>query len=304
MKESFDFSYSFSANEEDILRFWEENRCFEKLVEKNKDGRKYRFIDGPITANNPMGIHHAWGRTLKDTFLRYKAMRGYTTHYRNGFDGQGLWVEVEVEKELGFKSKKDIEAYGLDNFTEKCIERVKKYSGIITEQSKRLGQWMDWDNSYYTYKDSNITGIWAFLKKCDDNGWIKQVYKPMPWCPRCGTSLSEHEMSGSYKEVEHTAVFIKLPLVEKEWKMLVWTTTPWTLTANVALAVNPELDYVAMKTDEGEILVMGKTYYKGKFEGKYETVAEFKGAGLVGLHYETCFPEIGLQNDVDHRIVP
>ena len=304
MKETFDFSYSFSANEEDILKFWDENNSFEKLREKNKDGKKYRFIDGPITANNPMGIHHAWGRTLKDTFLRYKAMRGYTTHYRNGFDGQGLWVEVEVEKELGFKSKKDIEAYGLDNFTEKCIERVKKYSGIITEQSKRLGQWMDWDNSYYTYKDSNITGIWAFLKKCDENGWIKQVYKPMPWCPRCGTSLSEHEMSGSYKEVEHTAVFIKLPLVEKEWKMLVWTTTPWTLTSNVALAVNPELDYVAMKTDDGEILVMGKTYYKGKFENKYEAVAEFKGEELVGLHYETCFPEIGLQEGVDHRIVP
>lgn len=304
MKDAFDFSYSFSSNEEDVLKFWDETKAFEKLKEKNRDGKKYRFIDGPITANNPMGIHHAWGRTLKDTFLRYKAMRGYTTHYRNGFDGQGLWVEVEVEKELGFKSKKDIEAYGLDRFTDKCIERVKKYSGIITEQSKRLGQWMDWDNSYYTYKDSNITGIWAFLKKCDESGWIKQVYRPMPWCPRCGTSLSEHEMSGSYKEVEHTAVFIKLPLVEREWKMLVWTTTPWTLTANVALAVNPELDYVAMRTDEGETLVMGKGYYKGKFEGKYEVAAEFKGADLVGLHYETCFPEIGLQKDVDHRIVP
>jgi len=203
MKDAFDFSYSFSSNEEDVLKFWDETKAFEKLKEKNRDGKKYRFIDGPITANNPMGIHHAWGRTLKDTFLRYKAMRGYTTHYRNGFDGQGLWVEVEVEKELGFKSKKDIEAYGLDRFTDKCIERVKKYSGIITEQSKRLGQWMDWDNSYYTYKDSNITGIWAFLKKCDESGWIKQVYRPMPWCPRCGTSLSEHEMSGSYKEVEH-----------------------------------------------------------------------------------------------------
>ncbi len=304
MKESFDFSYSFSSNEEEILKFWDENESFEKLREKNKDGKKYRFIDGPITANNPMGIHHAWGRTLKDVFLRYKAMQGYQTHYRNGFDGQGLWVEVEVEKELGFKSKKDIEEYGLDKFTDKCIERVKKYSGIITEQSKRLGQWMDWDNSYYTYKDSNITGIWAFLKKCDENGWIKQVYKPMPWCPRCGTSLSEHEMSGSYKEVEHTAVFVKLPLVEKDAKMLVWTTTPWTLTSNVALAVNPELNYVMMATEDGEKLIMGKTYYTGKFASKYEAIEEFKGSELVGLHYETCFPEIGLQQGIDHRIVP
>lgn len=304
MREPFDFSYSFSANEEEILKYWEENDSFKKLKEKNKNGKKYRFIDGPITANNPMGIHHAWGRTLKDVFLRYKAMQGYDSHYRNGFDGQGLWVEVEVEKELGFESKKDIEEYGIDKFTEKCIERVKKYSGIITEQSKRLGQWMDWDNSYYTYKDSNITGIWAFLKKCDENGWIKQVNKPMPWCPRCGTSLSEHEMSGSYKEIEHVAVFIKLPLVEKDAYMLVWTTTPWTLTSNVALAVNPDLTYVSMRTDEGQNLIMGKTYYKNKFEGKYEINEEFKGSALVGLHYETCFPEIGLQAGVDHRIVP
>lgn len=304
MKESFDFSYSFSKNEEEVLKFWEEERSFDRLKEKNANGPKYRFIDGPITANNPMGIHHAWGRTLKDVFLRYKAMQGYDTHYRNGFDGQGLWVEVEVEKELGFKGKRDIEEYGLDKFTDKCIERVKKFSGIITEQSKRLGQWMDWDNSYYTYKDSNITGIWAFLKKCDENGWIKQVYKPMPWCPRCGTSLSEHEMSGSYKEVEHVAVFIKLPLVEKDAKMLVWTTTPWTLSANAALAVNPELSYVMMRTDEGEDLIMGKTYYEGKFKDKYPVVEEFKGADLVGLHYETCFPEFAIQNDVDHRIVP
>lgn len=303
MKDNFDFSYSFSSNEEEILKLWDENDSFGKLKEKNKNGKKYRFIDGPITANNPMGIHHAWGRTLKDVFLRYKAMRGYQTHYRNGFDGQGLWVEVEVEKELGFKSKKDIEEYGLDKFTDKCIERVKKYSSVITEQSKRLGQWMDWDNSYYTYKDSNITGIWAFLKKCDENGWIKQVYKPMPWCPRCGTSLSEHEMSGSYKEVEHTAVFIKLPLAEKNAKMLVWTTTPWTLTSNVALAVNPELSYVMITTEDGENLIMGKTYYKGKFASKYEAVEEFKGSELVGLHYETCFPEIGLQEGIDHRIV-
>ena len=123
----------------------------------------------------------------------------------------------------------------MDNFTKKCVERVEKFSGIITEQSKRLGQWMDWENSYYTNTDENINGIWNFLKKCDENGWIKQAYRPMPWCPRCGTSLSEHEMSGSYKDIEHTAVFVKLPLKEKPWDILVWTTTPWTLSANVAL---------------------------------------------------------------------
>ncbi len=157
-----------------------------------------------------MGVHHAWGRSMKDTYLRYKAMNGYDCHYRNGFDAQGLWVEVEVEKALGFQSKADIEAYGLENFTNKCIERITEFSDILTEQSKRLGQWMDWQNSYFTHKDSNIEGIWYFLKKCHDKGWIVQYHKPMPWCPRCGTSLSAHEMSGSYRQITHPSVFFSI----------------------------------------------------------------------------------------------
>ena len=183
--------------ERDILAFWEEQHCFDKLREKNKGNKRFRFIDGPITANNPMGIHHAWGRSFKDIILRYKAMTGHSCHYRNGFDTQGLWVEVEVEKELGFKDKKDIEAYGMDNFTRKCVERIGRFSGVITEQSKRLGQWMDWDNSYYTHTDENISAIWHFLKICHENGWIIKAHRSMPWCPRCGTSLSEHEMSAA-----------------------------------------------------------------------------------------------------------
>lgn len=129
----------------------------------------------------------------------------------------------------------------MDKFTRKCVERVQRFSGIITEQSKRLGQWMDWENSYFTHTDKNITGIWHFLKTCHDNGWIEREYKPMPWCPRCGTSLSEHEMTGSYKLMTHKSVFFKLPVVGRDFKMLAWTTTPWTLSANVSLAVNPEI---------------------------------------------------------------
>ncbi|MBO5883040.1 MAG: isoleucine--tRNA ligase [Clostridia bacterium] len=305
MQEKFDTKYSFVENEKEILGFWKENDCFKKLKAKNVNGPKYRFIDGPITANNPMGIHHVWGRTLKDTFIKYKAMKGYDTHYRNGFDSQGLWVEVEVEKELGFKSKHDIEAYGLDKFTEKCIERVKKYSGVITEQSQRLGQWMDWDNSYYTYTDENITGIWAFLKKCHESGWIREVYKPMPWCSRCGTSLSEHEMTGSYKEIEHEAVFFKLPILGTNDYILVWTTTPWTLSANVALAVNAEMNYVRIHVaGEEHNYVTSENYYKQKFEGKdgVELLDRMKGSDLAGLEYETCFPEME-QQKFAHKIV-
>lgn len=298
-------NYDFIENEKKLLQYWEDNKCFEKLKVKNRNGKKYRFIDGPITANNPMGMHHVWGRTLKDTFLRYKAMNGYTSHYRNGFDGQGLWVEVEVEKELGFKTKKDIEAYGLDKFTEACVERVKKFSEIITNQSKRLGQWMDWDNSYYTYKDNNITSIWAVLKKCHDNGWIKQIYRPMPWCGRCGTSLSEHEMTGSYKEVEHEAVFVKLPLKEMDANILAWTTTPWTLSSNTALAINPKLEYVKVQfPKETKPLILSKAVYYHRFKNDGGKVLdEFTGATLKGLKYETMFPFLPLQQNIDHHIV-
>lgn len=297
-------NFNFIDMEHNVMKFWEDEKCFQELLEKNKNGKKFRFLDGPITANNPMGIHHAWGRTLKDIYIRYKGMNGYTSHYRNGFDGQGLWIEVEVEKELGFKDKKDIEKYGLDKFTKKCLERVDHFSKTITEQSKRLGQWMDWDNSYYTNTEENITAIWHFLKKCHEKGMLEKSFRPMPWCPRCGTSLSEHEMAGSYKQLVHKAVFFKLPLIGTDSKIVVWTTTPWTLSSNVALAVNPENDYVKVKVkSDDKYLIMGVNALKVIGEDKIEVVESFKGDKLVGLKYETCFPEFENQKEIDHKIV-
>lgn len=294
----------FISMEHEVMKFWEENDCFGKLRAKNAGHERFRFIDGPITANNPMGVHHAWGRTLKDTFLRYNAMKGKDCRYQNGFDSQGLWVEVEVEKELGFKTKKDIEAYGMDQFTRKCVDRVRHFSSVITEQSKRLGQWMDWENSYFTNTDQNITSIWYFLKKCHENGWIEREYKPMPWCPRCGTSLSEHEMTGSYKMLRHNSVFFKLPVQELGCNILVWTTTPWTLSSNVALAVNEDIDYVevSLHSDEKH-LILAKNAIKYLGEDKKEVLRAFKGKELEGMHFETCFPDFEAQKEIDHRIV-
>ncbi len=294
----------FVENELAMLKFWEDNDCFHKLQNKNKGRKAYRIVDGPITANNSMRLHHCWGRTIKDAFIKYKSMRGYSCHYRNGFDGQGLWVEVEVEKELGFKGKRDILNYGMDKFTTACVNRVRKYSKIITEQSKRLGQWMDWDNSYYTHTDQNIQGIWYFLKVCHDKGWIAQADKPMPWCPRCGTSLSEHEMSGSYKEVQHESVFVKAKIVEQNCDILVWTTTPWTLTANIALAVNPELEYVKIEYEGGKRpLILAKNALSHiKMDRK--VVDKFKGETLLGLHFETFFPDLPCQQGIEHIIIP
>ena len=293
----------FVKHELEMLKFWEDNNCFEKLQNKNKGRKAYRIVDGPITANNSMRLHHCWGRTVKDVYIKYKSMNGYSCHYRNGFDGQGLWVEVEVEKELGFKGKKDIINYGMDKFTQACVDRVNKFSKVITGQSKRLGQWMDWNNSYYTHTDQNIQGIWHFLKVCNEKGWLTQADKPMPWCPRCGTSLSEHEMSGSYKEVEHESVFVKAKVVEEDFDMLVWTTTPWTLTANVALAINPELEYVKIVYDGGKRpLVLAKNALS-HIKMNREVVDKFKGEKLLGLHFETFFPELPCQQGVEHKII-
>lgn len=292
---------NFVEMEHGILKFWKDNDSFHKLVKKNEGHERFKFLDGPATANNRLGIHHFWGRTLKDLTIRYNALKGRDCQYQNGFDGQGLWVEVNVEKELGLNGKPEIVAYGIDKFTKKCMERVDYFANEITNQSIRMGQWMDWDNSYFTNTDENITSIWHFLKVCDEHGWIIKKNRPMAWCPRCGTSLSEHEMSSSYHEVEHTAVFVKLPVKGKDFKLVAWTTTPWTLSANVALAVNPEFEYVKVNF-EGENIVLGKDRLSVLKQKNIEILETFKGSDLVGLEYETCFPELSEQK-FTHKIV-
>ncbi len=237
--------------EHKILDFWKEDQTFDKLREQIRGGKRWSFLDGPITANNPMGVHHAWGRTLKDVFQRYHAMLGHDQRFQNGFDCQGLWVEVEVEKELGFKSKKDIEAFGLDRFVNTCKERVRKFSAVQTAQSVRLGYWMDWDNSYFTMTDENNYTIWSFLKKCHDRGFIYKGVDVMPWCPRCGVGVSQMEMHEGYHVTSHRSTFIRMPIRGRDNEyLMVWTTTPWTLTSNVAVAVHPELKYAKVRCGE------------------------------------------------------
>ncbi|MCO6436166.1 MAG: isoleucine--tRNA ligase [Phycisphaerae bacterium] len=319
----------FPAQERDILAFWQETRAFDKLRELNRGKPRWSFLDGPITANNPMGVHHAWGRTYKDIYNRYHASLGRELRYQNGFDCQGLWVEVEVEKEHGFASKKDIETYGIDRFVEECKARARKFAGIQTQQSIRLGYWMDWDNSYYTMSDGNNYAIWAFLKKCHEKGLIYKGVDVMPWCPRCGTGLSQMEMNEGYREVPHTSVFIRFPIHDRPGEyLLVWTTTPWTLTSNVAAAVHPEMTYVKVKQGDA-------TYYigKGNFEnarahpvekvaknvpalhalqamfksrGPFEVVGELQGQSLVGLTYTGPFDMLdGAAEAIPgHRVIP
>ncbi|MFC1721389.1 isoleucine--tRNA ligase [Patescibacteria group bacterium] len=294
MLKKVDSKQDFVKLEHEVLDFWSKHKIFQKLQKKNAGKKSWSFLDGPITANNPMGVHHAWGRTLKDAWQRYKAMQGFDERFQNGFDCQGLWVEVEVEKDLGFKNKKDIEKYGIDKFVTKCKERVLKYSKIQTNQSIRLGQWMDWDNSYYTMSDENNYAIWHFLKKCYEKKYLYKGIDSVPWCPRCGTAISQHEiLTEEYKELTHKAVFFKLPIKERAGEQfLVWTTTPWTIPANVALAVNPEFDY-GLYEKGGAKLIMVTTLSRKVLGKDWKKVTTVPGKDLVGLHYTGPFDNLG-----------
>jgi isoleucyl-tRNA synthetase len=297
--------FSLPELENRILAFWEEKGSFEALREKNANGPRWSFLDGPITANNLMGVHHAWGRSYKDIYQRFHAMLGHQLRYQNGFDCQGLWVEVEVEKEKGFKSKRDIEDYGIGRFVNDCKARVTKYAKLQTDQSKRLGYWMDWDDSYYTMSDVNNYTIWHFLKRCHERGLIKTGHDVMPWCPRCGTAISDQEIvTEGYKELTHVSVYVKFPLLEREGEsLLVWTTTPWTLTSNVAAAVNPDLTYVKVR-QESEVYYLAKETVKSTLVGDYTIEAELPGKDLVGLHYRGPFDELDPQQGVEHVVIP
>ncbi len=231
----------------EILELWEREGTFEQLRDRNRSGPHWSsFIDGPVTANKSLGVHTAWGRTLKDVFQRYKALRGFDQRYQNGFDCQGLWIEVGVERELGLNSKREIEEYGLEEFARKCRDVVVWSSEELTRGSKRLGQWMDWGNDYFTFSDTNIEYIWKFLKIVHERGWLYMGHRSTEWCPRCGTSLSQHELTqgGVYQDRADPSLFVRFPLLDRQGEsIVVWTTTPWTLPANVAAAVHPGEEY-------------------------------------------------------------
>ena len=295
----------FPAQERALLAWWQERGILAKYLARNASSpTRWSFLDGPITANNPMGVHHAWGRTYKDLFCRYHTMLGHRQRYQNGFDCQGLWVEVEVEKELGFKSKRDIEQFGIAEFVERCKARCFHYAGVQTQQSLRLGYWMDWDHSYYTLSDENNYSIWMFLKRCWEQGLVYKGHDVMPWCPRCSTGLSEHEIvTEGYQEVTHPSLTVRLPLRGRPGEyLLVWTTTPWTLTSNVAVAVNPALTYV--RVEQG-----ADTYYllRDRLEmlhGSGRVREELPGAAMVGWTYTGPYDDLPAQQGVEHRVIP
>jgi isoleucyl-tRNA synthetase len=282
--------------EVEVLELWEREGTFEQLRRQNAGGPKWSFIDGPITANGSMGVHHAWGRTLKDVFQRYKALRGFDGRYQNGFDCQGLWIEVGVERSLGLNSKREIEEYGLEEFARRCREVVERSSADITRGSKRLGMWMDWGKDYFTFSDTNIEYVWRMLKRVHENGWLYLGHRSTEWCPRCGTSISAHELHGSYQDRADPSLYVRFPLLDREHESLVvWTTTPWTLPANVAAAVKPDAEYG--RRDSGEWVAVDRYPDEAFAERR-------RGEELVGWRYRGPFDELPPAAEVEHRVIP
>jgi isoleucyl-tRNA synthetase len=339
------------ALEREVLAYWRETDAFRELVSKNGGGERWSFLDGPITANNPMGVHHAWGRAYKDIFQRFHAMLGHQQRFQNGFDCQGLWVEVEVEKSLGFKSKRDIEAYGIAEFVRACKQRVLRYAALQTEQSQRLGMWCHWDDpetlralaeglesggkmtvqtpegpvtdtaerlvgrlgdrpwqgSYFTFSTENNESIWLFLKRCHERGWIYHGVDVMPWCGRCGTGLSHHEIATEgYRELTHLSPTVRFELLDRPGEaLLVWTTTPWTLAGNVAAAVGPTLTY--LKVRQGENLYwVAEGAARQALAGDYTVEDRQPGTALVGWRYRAPFGDLPAQAVAAqaHRVIP
>jgi isoleucyl-tRNA synthetase len=287
------------ALEEEVLAAWEREATFEALREQNRGGPSFSFIDGPVTANRfSLGVHTAWGRTLKDVFQRYKAQHGFDQRYQNGFDCQGLWIEVGVERSLGLNSKREIEEFGLEEFARRCRDVVVRSSEALTRGSIRLGQWMDWGRDYFTFSDTNIEYIWKFLKIVHGRSWLYMGHRATEWCPRCGTSLSQHELSqsGVYQERADPSLFVRFPLIDFAGQSLVvWTTTPWTLPANVAAAVHPDEEYGRRENGEW---VATKLFPDDTF------VERVPGRELVGRRYRGPFDDLPPGSAVEHRVIP
>lgn len=305
--------FNFVSEEEKLLDKWYSDGTITKYLSKNSDSDKnFSFLDGPITANNPMGVHHGWGRSYKDLWQKYFNLKGFRQRFQNGFDCQGLWVEVEVEKDLGFINKRQIEEFGVDKFIKLCKERVEKFASIQTDQSRRLGYFMDWENSYFTMSDENNYMIWYFLKVCHQNGWIYKGKDSVPWCPRCQTAISQHEMlTEDYKEVVHKSIFLELPIQGRDREfLLIWTTTPWTIPANIAVAVDENLEYALVEGETGDKFWIARNAVErifGNIEGIIKIV---RGKELVGLKYSGPFDhlpavkEVALENpETFHTVV-
>ena len=285
-----DTNLNFVDREKDVEKFWRENHIFEKSMEHRKEGQTYTFYDGPPTANGKPHIGHVLTRVIKDMIPRYRTMKGCMVPRKAGWDTHGLPVELEVEKELGLDGKEQIEEYGLEPFIKKCKESVWKYKGMWEDFSQTVGFWADMEHPYVTYHNDYIESEWWALKKIWEKGLLYKGYKIVPYCPRCGTPLSSHEVAQGYKDVKERSAVVRFKVVGEDAYFLAWTTTPWTLPSNVALCVNPKEDYVKVKkNDEGKVYYMAEALLEKVLGEDVEILEHYKGADLEYKEYEPLF---------------
>lgn len=280
-----------AAREERILSFWKENHIFEKSLKKDAPNGEFVFYEGPPTANGRPGVHHLESRAYKDAFPRYKTMRGYHVPRRAGWDTHGLPVELEVEKELGFSGKQDIETYGITEFNKKCRENVFKYVNEWQQFTDRIGYWVDQDKAYFTFDPKYMETVWALLKQIADDDRLYKDYKVLPWCPVCGTALSSHELAQGYEDVKDLTITAKFELVDHPGTyFLAWTTTPWTLPGNIALAVGPEIEYAKVKTADGTYILAKDRIESVLKDMPHEVLGTMKGKEFAGGAYKPLYP--------------
>lgn len=286
----FETNVNIPKKEEEILNFWKENNIFEKSIDIRRDKEKFIFYEGPPTANGKPGVHHVLARIFKDSICRYKTMKGFMVERKGGWDTHGLPVEIEVEKSLGLKNKKDIEKYGIENFIKKCKESVFTYKKEWEVMTERIGFWLDMDNPYVTYENDYIETIFWIIKEIYNKGLIYKGYKTVPYCPRCGTTLSSHEVAQGYKDVYDPSVYVKFKLKDSDnTYFLVWTTTPWTLPSNLLLSVNKDFDYIKIKINDEYLILNQERAKEILIDKEYEIVERFKGEKLIDSEYIPLF---------------
>ncbi|MGH3112004.1 MAG: class I tRNA ligase family protein, partial [Gaiellaceae bacterium] len=281
----------FVALEERVLERWRQHDVFAESLRRREGAPGWVFYEGPPTANGRPGSHHVLSRVFKDVFPRYKTMRGHLVHRKGGWDCHGLPVELAVEEQLGFKSKEDIERYGIAEFNRKCREAVLEHLSDWRALTERIAYWVDMDDAYYTFDPAYVESVWWALKTMWDRDLLYEGHKVVPYCARCGTALSSHEVAQGYKDVEDPSVYVNFPVVEPVGplregdRILAWTTTPWTLLSNAALAVSPNLVYV--RTDDGSVLAEARV--AAVLGEDARVVDRFHGRDMVGAHYEPPF---------------
>ena len=282
------------AMERDVLTFWSDRDVFAQSVEQTRGGVPWVFYEGPPTANGMPGTHHVEARVFKDVFPRFQTMKGRFVPRKAGWDCHGLPVELAVEKELGFTSKNDIEAYGIAAFNAHCRESVERNVGAFEQMTERMGYWVDMSQAYRTMDASYVESVWWSLKQIFDRGLLVQDHRVAPYCPRCGTGLSDHELAQGYETVIDPSVYVRMPvtsgpLVALGAALLVWTTTPWTLVTNTAVAVNPDVTYVAARTADGEVLVVAEQLLGEVLGDDVEVLARYSGRDLELVPYQPPF---------------